>query len=128
MLSQVAEPDVVVVLDQTLLAYPEVTGGLKPGGTLIVNSARDPGGIGLNGRFNTVTADATSISRELGLTLAGLTLVNIGILGAFVRATGLVDRQSIASVLRERFSGRALEANLAAVERTYEATVLDHRR
>lgn len=65
-LSQVVEPDVVVVLDQTLLAYPEVTEGLKSGGSLIVNSARTPWEIGFNGRLNTVTADATSICRESG--------------------------------------------------------------
>ena len=124
-LSQVVEPDVVVVLDQTLLAYSETTDGLRPGGLLIVNSARRPDEIGFDDKFNTVTADATSICRELGLTLAGLTLVNIAILGALSRATGLVDKRNIIRVLKSRFSGKALEANLTAVSRTYDATVMD---
>lgn len=126
-LSQVVEPDIVVVLDQTLLAYPEVIDGLRQGGWLIVNSARTPREIGFNGRFNIVAADASSICRELGLMLAGLTLVNIAILGAFVRATSLVDTESITHVLKGRFSGKALDANLAAVKRTYNATVMDRK-
>jgi len=126
-LSQVAEPDIVVVLDQTLLAYPEVTDGMRPDGRLIVNTGRLPQDLGFNSRLSTVTVDATSICRELGLVLAGLTLVNIAILGAFARATGLVDVESIARVLKERFSGKALDANLTAVRRTYEATHMDHK-
>lgn len=126
-LSQVAEPDIVVVLDQTLLAYPEVTDGMRPDGRLIVNTGRLPQDMGFNSRLSTVTVDATSICRELGLVLAGLTLVNIAILGAFARATGLVDVESIARVLKERFSGKALDANLTAVRRTYEATHMDHK-
>lgn len=126
-LSQVAEPDIVVVLDQTLLAYPEVTDGMRPDGRLIVNTGRLPQDLGFNSRLSTVTVDATSICRELGLVLAGLTLVNIAILGAFARATGLVDVASIARVLKERFSGKALDANLTAVRRTYEATHMDHK-
>jgi 2-oxoacid:acceptor oxidoreductase gamma subunit (pyruvate/2-ketoisovalerate family) len=126
-LSQVAEPDIVVVLDQTLLAYPEVTDGMRPDGRLIVNTGRLPQDMGFNSRLSTVTVDATSICRELGLVLAGLTLVNIAILGAFARATGLVDVASITRVLKERFSGKALDANLTAVRRTYEATHMDHK-
>jgi 2-oxoacid:acceptor oxidoreductase gamma subunit (pyruvate/2-ketoisovalerate family) len=126
-LSQVAEPDIVVVLDQTLLAYPEVTDGMRPDGRLIVNTGRLPQDLGFNSRLSTVTVDATSICRELGLVLAGLTLVNIAILGAFARATGLVDVASIARVLKERFSGKALDDNLTAVRRTYEATHMDHK-
>jgi len=124
-LSQVAEPDIVVVLDQTLLAYPDVTDGLQPGGSLIVNSARPPRDLGFNGKFNTVTADATSICRELGLVLAGLTLVNIAMLGAFARATRLVDMPGITRVLKTRFSGKVLQANLTAVRRTSEVTRRD---
>jgi len=124
-LSQVVTPDVVVVLDRTLLAYEDVTAGLKPDGWLIVNSPRLPADLGMDGRFNTATADATSVCRELGLVLAGLTLVNTAILGAFARATGLVTVEAVCAVLGARFSGRAAAANLAAVRRTHEITRLD---
>jgi 2-oxoacid:acceptor oxidoreductase gamma subunit (pyruvate/2-ketoisovalerate family) len=126
-LSQVIEPDVIVVLDQTLLKYDDVTSGLKYGGWLVVNSNRVPDEIGINGAFNVATADATSVCQKLGLVVAGLTLVNIAILGAFIIATGLVDMDSITRVVKERFSGDAIETNLTAVRQTYEITRLKQK-
>jgi 2-oxoacid:acceptor oxidoreductase gamma subunit (pyruvate/2-ketoisovalerate family) len=121
-LSQVVEPDVVVVLDQTLLAYNDVLDGLKKGGWLIVNSHRAPQDLGISCGFNVATADATSICRGLGLVLAGITLVNIALLGSFIRATKFVKMENVAEVLEERFNGQALNTNLEAVKNTYQIT------
>lgn len=121
-LSQVVEPDIVVVLDQTLLAYKDVLDGLKSGGCLIVNSNHRPQDVGLNGKYNIATVDATTICRELGLVVAGITLVNIAILGAFILVTELVDMGSVTEVLKERFSGQALDMNLTAIVKTRQIT------
>jgi pyruvate ferredoxin oxidoreductase gamma subunit len=122
--SQVEEPDAVVVLDQTLLKYDNVTSGLREGGWVIVNSQQGPKALGIKGDFNVATADATRVCRDLGLTVAGQTVVNTAILGAFVRATGLVDMPSLQQAVRDRFKGRAAGKNLAAIDRTYEITKL----
>jgi pyruvate ferredoxin oxidoreductase gamma subunit len=124
--SQVENPNVVVVLDHTLLKYNEVTSGLARGGWLIVNSWRQPKELDLGGEFNVATADATRVCSELGLTVAGLTVVNTAILGAFVRATEAVSMASIEKAIRERLSGSRVDTNLAAVEQTYQMTEL-HR-
>lgn len=121
-LSQVVEPEIVVVLDQTLLAYNDVLDGLKRGGWLIVNSNRAPQDLGISGAYNVATADATSICRGLGLVLAGITLVNIALLGSFIRATKLVKMENVAEVLKERFNGQALNTNLEAIKNTYQIT------
>jgi 2-oxoacid:acceptor oxidoreductase gamma subunit (pyruvate/2-ketoisovalerate family) len=121
-ISQVIEPDVVVVLDQTLLAYHDVLDGLKSSGWLIVNSNRLPQDIGFNGKFNIATADSTAICRELGLVVAGITLVNIAILGTLILTTELVDMESVAKVLKDRFQGQTLDVNLTAIRKTSEAT------
>ena len=123
--SQVEKPDVVVVLDHTLLKYREVTSGLSRGGWLVVNSWQHPGGLDIKGDFNIATADATRVCRELGLIVAGLTIVNTAILGAFVRATEMLGMASIERVIRERFSNRTVDINLAAVAKTYEITKLE---
>jgi pyruvate ferredoxin oxidoreductase gamma subunit len=122
--SQVEEPDVVVVLDQTLLRYEDVTGGLRRGGWLVVNSWQAPGDLDIKGDFNIATADATRVCRELGLVVAGITIANTAILGAFVRATELVNMASVEQAIRERFSDSAVEINLAAVRKTFEITQL----
>ena len=123
--SQVEEPDVVVVLDDTLLKYPEIIGGLVGGGWLVVNSWQHPGELDIKGGFNIATADATRVCSELGLVIAGLTVVNTAILGAFVRATEMVDIASIEKVVRERFSDSVVDINLAAIMKTYEITRLE---
>ena len=125
--SQVEEPDAVVVLDQTLLKYEEVTSGLSRGGWLVVNSRQHPKELGLEGNFNIATADATRVCGELGLIVAGLIVVNTAILGAFARATAMVDIPSIEKVIRDLFSGSAIDINLAAVMKTYEITELKKR-
>ena len=123
--SQVENPNVVVVLDHTLLKYNEVTSGLVRGGWLIVNSWRHPKELDFEGDFNIATADATRICSNLGLVVAGLTVVNTAILGAFIRATQAVGMASIEKAIRERFSSREVGINLTAIAQTYEITKLE---
>ena len=120
--SQVEEPDMVVVLDQTLLRDSEVLRGLRSSGWLVVNSSRNPGDLNANGRFNIAWVDATAICRELGLVVAGLIVVNTAMLGAIVRASDLVDMASVERAVRDRFPGQAASLNLAAIARSFETT------
>jgi 2-oxoacid:acceptor oxidoreductase gamma subunit (pyruvate/2-ketoisovalerate family) len=122
--SQVETPNVVVVLDHTLLKYDEVTSGLAKGGWLIVNSWRHPKELDLGGDFNIATADATEVCSSLGLIVAGLTVVNTAMLGAFIRATQAVGMASIEKAIRERFSDREVNTNLTAITETYKITKL----
>lgn len=122
--SQVEAPNVVVVLDHTLLKYDEVTSGLAKGGWLIVNSWRHPKELDLGGDFNIATADATEVCSSLGLIVAGLTVVNTAMLGAFIRATQAVGMASIEKAIRERFSDREVNTNLTAIAETYKITKL----
>jgi len=126
-ISQVEEPNTVVVLDQTLLKYEEVTSGLGSEGWLVVNSRQHPKDLDIKGDFNIATADATGVCWELGLIVAGLIVVNTAILGALVRATGMVDIPSIEKVVRERFPDSAVDINLAAITKTYQITELKKR-
>lgn len=123
--SQVEEPDMVVVLDHTLLGDPEVVSGLRSGGWLVINSPQSPGQPGAGGDFNMATTDATGICRELGLVVSGLIVVNTAMLGAVIRASGLVSLTSINEAIRRRFSDRSARLNLAAVQETYNKTVIE---
>jgi len=122
--SQLEEPDAVVVLDHTLLKYEDITSGLRGGGWVVVNTWHSPDELRIEGSFNVATADATRISRELRLVVAGLTVVNTAILGAFIRATEIVDMASLEKAIKERFSSSAVDMNLSAIRQTYEITKL----
>ena len=124
LVSQIEEPDMVVVLDHTLLRDPEVVNGLRSGGWLVVNSWATPKQLDFEGDFNVATADATGICRELGLVVAGLIVVNTAMLGAVVRVSGLVTLASINEAVNGRFSNRSARLNLAAVEQTHKATMV----
>ncbi len=127
-ISQVEKPNMVVVLDHTLLKYQEVTSGLDREGWLVVNSWQHPKELNITGDFNIATADATRVCRELGLIIAGLPVVNTAILGALVRATKVVDMAGIETVIRERFANSTVDINLAAIMKTFEITKLEKIR
>jgi pyruvate ferredoxin oxidoreductase gamma subunit len=120
--SQVENPDIVVVLDHTLLSYADVPQGLGKNGWMIVNSPLSPKELGIKGEFNVATADATKVCQDLELIVAGLVIVNTAILGALIRATKIVDLPTLETVIRERFSKNTVDINLSAINKTYEIT------
>jgi pyruvate ferredoxin oxidoreductase gamma subunit len=103
----------VVVLDPTLLRAVNVAEGLKPGGTLVLNSREAPGSLGAG---KVVWVDATSIAvQELGAPIT-----NMAMLGAYVRATEEVSLDSVLRAVGGYFKGKAGERNQRAIRRAYE--------
>ena len=119
--AEVTEPDLVVVLDPSLLRVVNVTSGLKANGMLIVNTKKQPEQLRQESDFNCslATVDATKIAREL----LGVTIVNTSMIGALLRATGVVSLESLIEPLKDRF-GRLAERNIDAMKRAYEETVI----
>lgn len=99
--SQIYEPDVVLVLDSSLLEIMDVTEGLKKGGTLVVNSNAPIQKLASRFRFEgkLATVDATEIARKC----LGRPITNTTMLGALIRATGIVDLASMKEPLHNRF-------------------------
>ena len=119
--AEVAEPDVVVVLDPGLLRIENVTSGLKANGMVVVNTKKQPEQIRKEFSINwsLATVDATTIAREL----LGVPIVNTSMVGALLRATGVVRLESLFEPLRQRF-GRLAERNINAMKRAYEETLV----
>ncbi|MBS7626914.1 2-oxoacid:acceptor oxidoreductase family protein [Candidatus Bathyarchaeota archaeon] len=95
--------------------------GLKPEGTVIINTERSPGDLGLD--FKVATVNATDIALRLGLLTAGLPIVNTAMLGSLVKATGVVNIDSVFKTIVEEWPGRAGEVNIAAAKAAYENAV-----
>jgi pyruvate ferredoxin oxidoreductase gamma subunit len=119
--ADIAEPDVVVVLDPTLLAIVNVASGLKDDGVLIINTSKSIEDF--EAEFGTkrqmASVDATRIAREL----LGVPIVNTTMLGALLRATEVVKMESLIKPLEQRFE-RLAERNINAMKRAYEETVV----
>ena len=119
--AEIAEPDVVVVLDPTLLRIVNVTSGLKEKGVLIINTRKTLQDIEpeLGTRWQLALVDALKIAREL----LGVPIVNTAMLGALLRATGVVKLESLIEPLKERFD-RLAERNINAMKRAFEETIV----
>lgn len=108
--SHVYEPDYVIVQDPSLIEFVDVTKGLKPEGTMIVNTAEEPSALSLDTEAEIITVDATEIAMEH----IERPIMNTALLGAFASASGLIDIESIEQVIMEEFPGEIGEKNVAA--------------
>lgn len=119
--AEITEPDVVVVLDPGLLRIVNVTSGLDENGILIINTKKSFQAIKSEFKIKQklATIDATKIAREL----LGVPIVNTSMVGALIRATGVVKLESLIEPLQHRF-GRLAERNINAMKKAYEETLL----
>ena len=119
--AEIREPDVVVVLDPGLLPIVNVTSGLKANGIAIINTKKQAEQIrqefGIN--WTLATVDATKIAREL----LGVPITNTTMVGAVIRATGVVELESLVEPLRRRFD-RLADRNINAMKKAYEETLV----
>ena len=115
--SGIYHPDIVVVLDATLVSLVDVAEGLKPEGTLIVNSTKSLEELKKDIRFQgkMATVDATGIAwQELGVPITNTTM-----LGALVKISGIVKIESLDEPIKARF-GRIAVKNIAAARRAFD--------
>lgn len=119
-LSPITEPDIVVVLDHLLVEEANVASGLKPGGLMIINTPRTPADYPFPG-ITVATADVTTIAAQVGLPPG---IVNTGIIGAFARATGLLDIEDLARAVEVEFTGKKPKRNAKSAKVTYDQTII----
>ena len=115
--SGIYEPDVVLVLDSSLIGLINVTEGLKPGGKLIVNTPKTPEEIRkeLNFGDTVATVDGTGIARkEMGVPIANTTMI-----GALLKVIGIMDLEAMNDAINHRF-GRIAQNNLNGMKRAFD--------
>lgn len=119
--AEVDEPDVVIVLDSSLLSIINVTSGLKDKGTLVINTRKQMDDIvsEFGNKWRLAVIDATKIAHEV----LGVNIVNTTMLGALIKATGVVNKESLYEPISERF-GRLAERNINAMEKAFKETVV----
>lgn len=124
----ITNPGIVVILDETLLDSIDMTEGLLPGGTVILNSEMDAAHararLGVADDVTVAVVDASGIAMET----IGKNVPNTPIVGALSKVTGLVPvdavKQRLTIMFGKKFSQEMIDANLASVDRAYEEVVL----
>lgn len=119
---KVYEPDFVVVLDPTLLKIVNVEAGLKPGGMVILNTTKSVAEIrketGIKAKLAVV--DASKIALET----MRVPITNTTMIGALVKAAGILPLDSLKGPIKHRFGGIA-ERNITACNRAFEETTVE---
>lgn len=123
--SGVTSPDIVIVLDPTLMDSVDVTEGIPASGTLLVNSEKSPSDIraqfNIDAGIKVCTVDASKISTET----IGRDIPNTPMLGALVKATGILDFKEMIDDTKKKLEKKfktkpeVIEGNLKAIERAY---------
>jgi pyruvate ferredoxin oxidoreductase gamma subunit len=116
-------PQIVVVLDDTLLGAVDVTAGMPKDGILIVNTIRPPAEVRRrigNQTGKLYTIDATGIA----IAEIGRPIPNAPMLGALIRASGLLKLETVVDEIKRKFSHgfrpEVLEGNVRAIHRAHE--------
>jgi pyruvate ferredoxin oxidoreductase gamma subunit len=117
-------PDAVLVGDVTLVTRVDVLAGLSADGYLLINSSRAIDEVALDSiPTHALTVPATDLARSH----LGRPLPSAALLGGLAALTGQVSLAAVAAALRQRFSGRLAEGNVAAAAAGFE-TVTAQRR
>ena len=119
---QIYHPTKVIVLDDTLLGVVDITAGVPDGASILVNTRKSVPELSLPASLNVVVLDASAIAREI----IGVAIVNTTMLGALIKITGVVKRESAHAPLEKRF-GRLGERNIKAMETAYEDVLIEEQ-
>lgn len=117
--SRIYTPNVVVIVDPTLLGTIDVTGGLVENGTIVANTEKTAAELKKElkaEKAKVFTVNATRIA----LDILGRPIYNTAMLGALAKAAPLVSLDSLDKVVKERFPGTIGEKNVAVIKRAYE--------
>ena len=120
----VTRPNVVVVVDVTLLDNINITEGAPDDGAFIVNTVKDPKYIRekINAKPSqrVVTIDATKIAVES----IGRPLPNAALVGALAKVSGLITCEAamkdVERSFGKKFSRKIIEGNIDATRRGFE--------
>lgn len=128
--SNIYTPDLVVVVDETLLESVDVTAGLKESGALIVNTKRSAEEIrpllkGYKGEIYTLDA------REISVKALGKYFPNSPMLAAAVAVSNVMGWSSFMHEMRASYQHKfakkpeVIDGNMKALEMTYQALEKD---
>ena len=123
--SNIYTPDLVVVVDETLLHSVDVTAGLKPDGAIIINTPKSKEEVlpllkGYKGRVYTIDA------RHISVEALGKNFPNSPMLAATVAVSGVMKREAFMNEMWASYSHKFAKkpGNMKALSRTFD--ILEH--
>lgn len=121
--NNIETPDVVVLLDETLLGVIDITEGIKPEGIVVINTTETPAE--MRAKLNVPESVRVATIDASGIALATIKrdIPNTPIVGALTRVSGVVNVDSVKGQLvktfGKKFAQEMIDANLESVDRAY---------
>ncbi len=110
--SQIKKPDMIVVLDASVMDVVDVLQGLKTGGKILINSQQKKEFSG----FSSSNVDLTGIALKEKLVVSGSPILNTPVIGALAKM-GVVSVDSAKMAIKEMFGD---ERNVKVAEAAYK--------
>ena len=123
--SNIYQPNIVVVVDESLIGPVDVTAGIQKGGCIIINSQRSPEEVrkqlpGFSGKLYLIDAKAIS-QRDIGRNMP-----NTPLLAAVVKVSGIMAAEAFFDNMSGSFAHKfaskpeVLEGNMRAIRHAWE--------
>ncbi len=126
--NNINNPDIIIVLDDTLLDVIDVTEGIKEQGIIIINTvlnledARKV--LGVPDSVKVAVIDASGIA----LDTIKRDIPNTPVVGALSRVSGIISvdavRDRLVEMFGKKFSKEMIDANLNSLQRAYEEVAI----
>ena len=120
--SAIYHPDIVIVLDPSLIEAVDVAEGMKEGGIVLVNSPNTPSEVrkqlGLDGG-KVYTVDASRIARDE----IGRAIPNTPMMGALIKIMPILKLDTILADVEKKFKSKGdkiVQGNFRAIRRAFE--------
>ena len=119
--SEVYFPDIVIVLDESIIGIVDVLKGLKKDGKILINTTKEPEDFDFSNKYLVATVDATGVAIKHDILVGGIPVVNTPILGAVPKILDRVTLPSIQATIKNKWKGESGEINVKATQDAYES-------
>ena len=115
-------PDAIIIQDPTLLHQVDVFAGLKKDGYILINTTKTFEQLGLGDFVRDWHPErlCTVAATDLSIKHVGRPVPNVPLLGGFAAVSGIIKLESVAMAIRDKFSGKIAEGNIAAATEAYD--------
>ena len=120
--SEVYAPDLVIVLDESIMDIVNVLKGIKKDGTLLINTRRKPDDFDFSKTIRIATVDATGIAIKHDILVGGIPVVNTPILGSVPRVLEKVTLPSIQAAITKKWKSGLADKNVKATKDAFDLT------
>ncbi|HJK12250.1 MAG TPA: 2-oxoacid:acceptor oxidoreductase family protein, partial [Methanocorpusculum sp.] len=114
--SQIKKPDMIIVLDPTVMETVNVLDGLKDGGAIFINTHES---VQFPDKFTVHKADLTGIALSENLVVAGSPILNTPVIGALAKL-GLFTPESGEAAITDTFTDTR---NVTVAKKAYDEVI-----